>query len=201
MVPIRSVSQLDPSKTYTYADYLTWQLGEWVELLRGKLTRRMSPAPARIHQLCSSNLHFLLRDYLRRQPCQVYAAPFDVRLKTRGADGADTAITTVVQPDLCVICDRSKLDDRGCLGAPDWVIEILSPGTAARDMHDKFDLYEEAGVGEYWIVAPMDRNISVFALDGETGRYRTVGDYAAPGPVPSHTLTGLVMEWEEVFAE
>ncbi len=161
----------------------------------------MSPAPARVHQLCSSNLHFLLRDHLRRQPFQVYAAPFDVRLITRDGDGADTAITTVVQPDLCVICDRAKLDDRGCLGAPDWVIEILSPGTAARDMHDKFDLYEEAGVGEYWIVAPLDRNISVFALDAETGRYRTVGDYAAAGPVPSRKLPELVLEWEEVWAE
>ncbi len=201
MAPIRSVSELDPSKTYTYADYLTWQLGEWVELLRGKLVRRMSPALTRLHQLYSSNLHFLLRDHLRRQPCQVYAAPFDVRLTTHGANGADEAITTVVQPDLCVICDRTKLDDRGCLGAPNWVIEILSPGTAARDMHDKFDLYEESGVGEYWIVAPMDRNISVFVLDATTGRYRTVGDYATPGPVPSHTLPEMVLEWEDVWAE
>lgn len=200
MPPVRSIADLDLTKTYTYADYLTWQVGEWVELLRGHI-RRMSPAPVRIHQLCSANLQGLLYAHLRRKPCQVYAVPFDVRLPTAGSNGDDNTITTVVQPDLCVVCDRSKLDDRGCLGAPDWVIEILSPGTAARDMHDKFDLYEESGVGEYWIVAPMERNISVFVLDAAAGRYRTVGDYAEPGLVPSHTLPELELEWAEVFAE
>ena len=197
--PVRSLADLDPSATYTYADYLTWQFTEWVELLKGKVAR-MS-APQDLHQAVSGNLFGLIHPYLRRQVCQVRAAPYDVRLTTKGPNAADTAITTVVQPDLCVICDPTKIDKRGCHGAPDWVIEILSPGTASRDMRDKYDLYEENGVGEYWIVAPGEQNISIFVRDATTGRYRTVGDYAAPGLVPSHTLPDLLIEWADVFEE
>lgn len=196
MAPIRSFADLDPTRTYTYADYLTWQLTEWVELVRGRI-RRMSPAPTTLHQRVSSNLHSLIGPYLRRKTCQVFAAPFDVRLTTRGGNGADDAITTVVQPDLCVICDPAKLDQRGCLGSPDWIIEILSPGTAGRDMDEKFTLYEESGVGEYWIVAPGEQNISVFVLEDD--HYRLVGDYWQPGPVPVRTLPELVVEWGDVF--
>lgn len=196
MAPIRDIKDLDLSKTYTYADYLTWQLGEWVELVRGRL-RRMSPAPTTAHQRLSSNLHLPIAHYLRRKPCQVFAAPFDVRLITRGDNGADDAVTTVVQPDLCVICDPAMLDERGCLGAPDWVIEILSPGTAGRDIGEKLALYEESGVSEYWIVAPGEKNISVFVLEGE--RYRLIGDYWQPGPVPVRTLPELVVDWRDVF--
>lgn len=196
MTPIRSFADLDPTRTYTYADYLTWQLGEWVELVRGRV-RRMSPAPTTLHQRLSGNLYLPIATYLRRRSCEVFAAPFDVRLTTRGANAADEAITTVVQPDLCIICDPAKLDQRGCLGAPDWIIEILSPGTAGRDMDEKFTLYEENGVGEYWIVAPGEQNISVFVLEGD--RYRLVGDYWQPGPVPVRTLPELVVEWSEVF--
>ena len=200
-IPITSLAQLDPHGTYSYADYLTWKFTEWVELLRGKVVRRMS-APTDQHQAISGDLYFLLKQHLYRQTCQVRYAPYDVRLRPLGADpaAADAAVPTVVQPDLCVICDPTKIDRRGCLGPPDLVIEITSPGTAARDWKDKFDLYEESGVGEYWIVEPGEQLIVAFVRDVATGRYQAVGEYAEPGPVPCATLPALGLDWADVFA-
>lgn len=197
--PITSLSQLDPDGTYSYADYLTWQFDELVELLRGKIMRRMS-APTDRHQALVGSLFLEFGSHLRRNRCQVRVAPYDVRLPKRGSL-ADDAIYTVVQPDVCVICDPSKIEPRGCLGAPDLIIEVASPRTAARDWKDKFDLYEEAGVGEYWIVLPQDNDISVFVLDEVTARYRLVGEYASPGPIPCRTLPDLNLDWADIFAE
>jgi Uma2 family endonuclease len=121
-----------------------------------------------------------------------------VRLATSGGNG-DQQITTVVQPDIFVVCDRSKLDDRGCLGAPDWIVEIVSPGNTGRDTKIKFDLYEESGVGEYWIVYPGLKPVAIYVLD--KGQYRLSAEYAEPGPVPVATLPGLTLEWEEIFAD
>lgn len=149
---ITDISQLDPNGTYTYADYLKWQFDDSVELIKGKLYR-MSPAPKRKHQDASVNLEFALLTYFDDKPCRVYDAPFDVRLPVRNERKPDQ-LYTVVQPDICVVCDLSKLDDDGCLGAPDWVIEITSPRTAKNDFSEKFDLYEESGVREYWIIQP-----------------------------------------------
>lgn len=198
-MPITSLSDLDPNGTYSYADYLSWQFTELVELLRGKIMRRMS-APTDRHQDLVGEIHFLLKGHLRRQACQVRVAPYDVRLPKRGLT-ADAAIYTVVQPDVCVICDPAKIEPRGCLGAPDLIVEVLSPGTAARDWKDKFDLYEEAGVGEYWIVMPLNDDVSVFVLDEITGRYRLVGEYAGPGPIPCRTLPTLALDWADIFAD
>lgn len=198
-MPITSLNQLDPNGTYSYADYLTWQFTELVELLRGKIMRRMS-APTDQHQVVVGDLYFNLRTHLRQQPCHVRLAPYDVRLPQRGTT-ADQAISTVVQPDVCVICDPAKIEHRGCLGAPDLVIEVTSPGTATRDWKDKFDLYEESGVGEYWIVSPTDQLIAAFVRDEATARYRLVGEHAGPGPVPCATLPGLALDWADIFTE
>jgi Uma2 family endonuclease len=197
--PITSLDQLDPNGSYSYADYLSWQFTELVELLRGKIMRRMS-APTDAHQALVGELYRRVANHLYRQPCQVRVAPYDVRLPKRGHT-ADAAIYTVVQPDLCVICDPAKIEPRGCLGAPDLIIEVVSPRTAARDWKDKFDLYEEAGVGEYWIVLPQENDISVFVLDETTARYRLVGEYASPGAIPCRTLPGLELDWADIFAE
>ena len=145
--PITSLAQLDPNGAYSYADYLTWQFTELVELLRSKMVRRVS-APTDQHQAVVGDLYLAFGSYLRRQPCQVRVAPYDVRLPQRGIT-ADQAIYTVVQPDVCVICDPAEIRRRGWLGAPDLIIEVTSPSTAARDWKDEFDLYEESGVGEY----------------------------------------------------
>ena len=200
--PVTALSQLDPNGSYTYADYLTWQFTELVELVRGKPLRRMS-GPTDAHQVVVGGLHAALFNHLRRQPGQVRIAPYDVRLVKRGTPPhpADAAIRTVVQPDVCVICDPTQIEKRGCLGAPDLIIEVTSPGTATRDWKDKFDLYEENGVAEYWIVSPSDASLSVFVLDEATARYRLVGEYAGPGPVPCATLPALGLEWADVFPE
>ena len=200
--PITDLAQLDLNKTYSYADYLTWQFTELVELVRGKVMRRMS-GPTDVHQVVAGGLYADIRAHLRGQPCQVRIAPYDVRLVKRGtpAHPADAAVRTVVQPDVCVICNPAKIEKRGCLGSPDLIIEVTSPGTQARDWKDKFDLYEENGVGEYWIVSPTDASLSVFVLDEATARYRLVGEYAGPGPVPCATLPGLALAWADVFPD
>jgi Uma2 family endonuclease len=197
MASITSLSQLDTTKTYSYADYLTWKFDEFVELIKGKLMRPMA-GPSRLHQVYSLNIAAEVRQFLKRKPCQVYVAPFDVRLTTAGGNG-DQQITTVVQPDICVVCDVTKLDDRGCVGAPDWIIEILSPGNTSRDTKIKFDLYEESGVLEYWIVFPGVKTVAVYVLENE--QYQLAGEFYEPGPIPVRTLPGLLLEWSEVFAE
>lgn len=196
---ITSVTDLDPEGTYSYADYLTWQFTELVELWRGKIVRRMS-APTDRHQAVVGNLFACLHTYLRKQPCQVRVAPYDVRLPKRGST-ADAAIYTVVQPDVCVICDPGKIEPRGCLGAPDLMMEVTSPRTAARDWKDKFDLYEENGVGEYWVVTPQLNDIAVFVRDAATGRFQLAGEYGGPGRIPCATLPELVLDWSDIFPD
>ena len=197
VAPITALSQLDPTKTYSYADYLTWKFDEFVELIKGKLMRPMA-GPSRLHQRYLFNFTLIIGNFLRNKPCQAYFAPFDVRLTTAGANG-DQQITTVVQPDICVVCDLAKLDDRGCVGSPDWIVEILSPGNTSRDTKTKFDLYEESGVREYWIVFPGVKTVAAYVLENE--QYQLAGEFYEPGPIPVRTLPGLALEWTEVFSE
>lgn len=139
---------------YTYADYLKWKISERVELFRGQILKLAAPNTS--HQTISGNLHFQLKTFLQNKSCRVFSAPFDVRLPIQNRK-KDNEVTTVVQPDLCVICDPEKLDARGCCGAPDLVIEILSPGNSTTEVQIKFEVYEEAGVKEYWLVNRMFR--------------------------------------------
>ncbi|MDO4762789.1 MAG: Uma2 family endonuclease [Flavobacteriaceae bacterium] len=167
MNTITNIDQLDLDKTYSYADYLLWKFKERVELFKGKILK-MSPAPSRRHQEISRNLNRALDHFFFNKPCKLYYAPFDVRLPRQSKE--DKEIYTVVQPDLCIICDENKLDDKGCIGAPDLVIEILSPGNSKKEMKDKLELYEEAGVREYWIADPNQESILIYVL--ENGTYR-----------------------------
>ncbi len=157
-------------RPYSYSDYLSWDEGERWELIDG-FPYAMSPAPSRKHQQIAGALYYNVKSFLSGKRCQAYFAPFDVRLATPGT--ADKDILTVVQPDLVVVCDHSKLDERGCLGAPDLVIEILSPSSAKMDMVTKLQLYEKYAVREYWLVHPTDETIMVYRLneDGRYGRY------------------------------
>ncbi|MVM28737.1 Uma2 family endonuclease [Spirosoma sp. HMF4905] len=191
---ITDISQLDPNGTYTYADYLKWQFDESVELIKGKLYR-MSPAPKRAHQLAVSHLLVDISLYLGNGGCEIYVAPFDVRLPIRNERKPDQ-LHTVVQPDICVVCDASKLDDNGCLGAPDWVIEITSPRTAKNDFNEKFNLYEESGVREYWIVQPKEKAVNVYVLEND--HYALVDVYES-GEIPSRIFPELIISHERIF--
>lgn len=164
MKQITDISQLDFNKQYTYSDYLTWQFTERIELIKGWIYK-MSPAPKRKHQEVLSNLHLGIARYIHKKKCKIYLAPFDVRLiKDKGKN---SEIETVVQPDISIICDKSKLDERGCVGSPDLVIEILSLSTSKKDYGVKFDLYEENGVKEYWIVNPELNSIEIYSLENQ----------------------------------
>lgn len=191
---ITDISQLDPNGTYTYADYLKWQFDESVELIKGKIYR-MSPAPKRAHQLAVSHILVDISLHFGNNSCQIYTAPFDVRLPVRNERKPDQ-LHTVVQPDICVICDLSKLDDDGCLGAPDWIIEIISPRTAKNDFNEKFNLYQESGVREYWIVQPKEKAVNVYGL--EDGQYALVDVYES-GEIPSCLFPDLLVSHDRIF--
>lgn len=164
---ISDINELDTNKIYTYADYLTWQFSERLELIKGKIFK-MSPAPNVMHQRVSGNVQFELKKYFLQKPCQVFAAPFDVRLyDSKKSVKQNKEIFTVVQPDLCVICDDTKLDEHGCIGAPDLIVEVLSPGNTKKEMKTKFQLYEENEVREYWLIEPIDRAVLVYTFQNE----------------------------------
>ncbi len=163
------LSDLNLDEKYTYADYLKWTFDEAVELIKGRIFKMA--APLSNHQVSSTNFTYLFKRQLKGSTCQVYAAPFDVRLpKPLSHRKSDKDIETVVQPDICVVCDMSKIDRRGCIGAPDLIVEILSKGTASKDVKVKFEVYEESGVKEYWIVSLSERFVNVFRLN-EQGKY------------------------------
>lgn len=187
---------------YTYADYLTWDDRARWELLEGAPYLNgepyMSPAPRREHQRISVELLRQLSNFLDGKPCQVYHAPFDVRLSF-GEEGEDPENPdTVVQPDLSVVCDPGKLDDTGCKGAPDMIVEISSPSTRSRDRGYKFDLYRCAGVREYWIVDPERRTVETFTLAGD-GAYRPGPLGVGGGSIPVSVLEGCVVDLDRLF--
>jgi len=180
---------------YTYGDYRMWPDDEKWEIIKG-IPYYMSPAPLRKHQEISGALFAKLYNYLEDKACRVYAAPFDVRFPA--GDEKDEEIETVVQPDIAVVCNEDKLDDWGCRGAPDFIVEILSPATAKRDLGEKFDLYEESGVKEYWVVFPLDKVVHVYLLN-EDGKYEN-NTYYENDKIPVAVLEGLEVDLKQVFA-
>lgn len=182
---------------YTYSDYVKWPDDERWELING-IAYDMSPAPSRRHQEISMELARQISNYLADKPCRVYAAPFDVRLPE--GEQADEDIKNVVQPDIVVVCDPAKLDDRGCKGAPDLIIEISSPHTSGKDMKEKLDLYERTGVREYWIAHPTDKILMVFKL-GPDGRYGRPYVYTEGDTVKVGIFEDLSIDLKPVFAE
>ena len=189
---------INPSKRYSYADYLTWTDDTRRELIDGIVY--VLSAPSRFHAEISGSIWEKFRAFIKKRKgdCKVYFAPFDVRFPNNG-ETDNKKIYTVVQPDICVICDPSKLDAKGCIGAPDLIVEVQSMSTAKKDMREKFDLYEKFGVKEYWIVFP-DKAITVFKL-GKNGKYDQGTAYQFEGKVPVGIFKGLKIDLEELFQD
>ncbi|NDC41649.1 MAG: Uma2 family endonuclease [Chitinophagia bacterium] len=173
--------------TYCYADYLNWPSEERVELIAGRkyaLEHHDAVAEAMLDTLHEA-LYEFMRGYSGKTSCQ----PFDLRLPENTHSDAD--ITTVLQPDLCVICQPSILDERGCVGAPDIVVAMLTPANAAVTLHEKYQLYERAGVKEYWIVSPHDHTFTAYVLHNgayQAQRLLTHGDTITTAVLPGFSL-------------
>ena len=190
---------LKNDRAYTYGDYRTWPDDERWEIIDGTAWN-VSPAPNRRHQQFSMEIARQIANFLEGKSCEVYHAPFDVLLPAFGETEEDN-VSTVVQPDISVICDRSKLTDKGCTGAPDFIIEILSPYTSRKDIAVKFDLYQRHGVKEYWIVDPAAHYVHVYGLD-EKGKYPEYpAIFLQDGVVPCTVLKGLSVDLKRVFGE
>jgi len=206
---------LKKDRIYTYGDYRNWPDDERWELIEGtawnmspaawlsspdhsRVVGRPSAAPSRWHQQYSIEIARQISNFLIDDPCQVFTAPFDVLLPTFGETEEDD-VTTVVQPDISVICDESKLTDKGCTGAPDWIIEILSPYTSRKDIAIKFDLYQRHGVREYWIVDPAAKYVHVYVLN-EKGKYpEDPVVFLRDGVIECTVLDGLIIDLQRVF--
>ncbi len=194
---VYSLNELDESLTYSYAHYLNWLFDDRLELIKGKI-HKMSPAPSRLHQKVSVNMVHAFAGFLKGKSCDVYSAPFDVRFPKTSK--ADRDIYTVLQPDLCVVCDKSKLDDRGCLGAPELVVEILSPGNNKKELLYKYKVYQEFGVKEYWVVSPNEQTVLIYTL-GEMDRYYPSKLFTLSEEVSSSVLPGFVLKLDDVFED
>jgi Uma2 family endonuclease len=190
----------DPARArdakHTYREYCAWPEGERWELIDG-VAYDMSPAPAQKHQALSIELGRQIANFLQGKSCRVYIAPFDVLLPD-SSDQDDDDVPTVVQPDIVVVCDKSRLSEMGCRGAPDWIVEILSPSTNVKDQREKLSLYERHGVKEYWVVHPSDKTVMAY-VSGPAGGYgkpRVYGNDEKAEPV---TLPGLSIDLKTVF--
>jgi Uma2 family endonuclease len=193
---ILSLEDLDPNKMYSYADYLTWQFEERIELLKGYF--RQMAAPNTKHQRVSKRMMNIFENHFQSEKCEAFYAPFDVRLYNRKKSTlADKDVFTVVQPDICVVCDASKIDERGCNGAPEMIIEILSPSNKQTDLKDKYLLYAESGVTEYWIVYPQEEVVHQYVLKEE--KYEQHGVYVKSDNIKPFLFPDLTVSLEKVF--
>ncbi len=182
---------------YTYGDYLKWPDEERWEIIAG-VPYLMSPAPSVDHQRILMEISRQLATYLLDKNCKAFPAPFDVRLPEN--DESDADIQTVVQPDIVVICDKTKLDQRGYRGAPALIVEILSPSTSKKDLSEKYNLYERSGVKEYWVVFPLDQVLDVYLLD-EEGKYLKAGSYEKGDRFKPSIFDDLEIDLSLVFRE
>jgi len=195
--PVLQFNDIDASLTYSYSNYLNWLFDDRVELIKGKVFK-MSPAPSRVHQEISRNIFNPLVNFLNKEKCKAYSAPFDVRFPKESKEDAD--VFTVLQPDICVVCDKSKLDDRGCIGAPDLVVEILSPGNNKKELLHKYRVYEEFGVKEYWVVSQSDQSILIYTLN-EMGRFQPSKIFTLSEKITSSVLPGFELALDDVFED
>ena len=198
MTPVVKLSQLDlVNGVYTYADYLTWKFEETVELIKGKIMPLA--APSRRHQAILRELNGYFFNHFRTHRFEFYAAPFDVRLYDKQkSEKANKDVFTVIQPDICIICDLEKLDDKGCNGAPDLVVEILPPGNSTKEMKIKKDLYEENQIREYWILDPEREWVFQFHLT-EANVYSPATIYVKEEMLTSVIFPDLSFELESIF--
>ena len=185
---------------YTYADYNTWEdYDESGNQIRYELIDGVPYAlasPSRRHQEILGELFGQFRDFLKGKPYKVFVAPLDVRLNAQNTN--DILDDNVLQPDLFIVCDRRKLDNNSIIGAPDMIVEILSPRTMRHDKFIKYQKYQHAGVREYWIIDPENRSLQVCLL--ENGKY-TSTTYNDNDTVPVHILEGCKINLSDVFAQ
>lgn len=188
--------QIESDQLYSYADYLSWPEDERWEIIEGKAYALA--APSREHQRILGEFHLLIGNFLKGKTCDVYFAPFDVILDPSLLKNEEKR--NIVQPDISVICDKYKLTDNGCNGAPDWIIEIASPGTFRKDLNKKLRLYERAGVKEYWVVFPDQKSVMVYLM-GNNGKFKANQFYELKDIIPVETLTDFEIDLAVIFPE
>ena len=187
---LQKPTQVKKLQRYTYADYYSWDDDKRWELIDG-IAYAMAPGPSFSHQSILGNIYRQISNFLFGKKCNVLLAPLDVRLN------ADAKDDTVVQPDLLIVCDESKLNERGCAGAPDMVVEILSPSSAEHDMVRKYELYLKCGVREYWIVDPNAKTVVTYILDNSAYVRK---DYNKTDVVPVSVVEGCFVDFGKVFS-
>ena len=196
---ITNLAQLDLNGIYSYKDYLSWQFDQAVELIKGKIFPMAAPTPW--HQIISWRIASKIDKIFEANNCLPFSAPLDVRLFDKKKSlKANKEIYTVVQPDLCIICDREKIDKKGCLGAPDLIIEILSPGNSSKEMKLKKNLYEENKVREYWIVDPDHETVILYNLQKGNG-YSIPKIFVSEDVVTSHIFSDLSVDLTKLFEQ
>lgn len=185
---------LEKNKHYTYKDYLTWPDDVRCEIIDGEVYM-MTPAPILAHQDVAGEIFRQAANALVGKTCRALIAPLDVRLPRHNEAEEDTDI--VVQPDVMVVCDPGKLDRRGVRGAPDWVVEVLSPKSASRDQIEKRRIYERHGVLEYWLVHPTDRVLTIYRL--QNGEFGKPDIFALQGSTPVSVVPDISIDWDALM--
>ena len=183
------------NQIFSYQDYLSWPENERWEIINGN-AYNMSPAPNRRHQKISGEIFRQFANYLEDKKCEIYDAPFDVRLPKKKSQ-SQSEIINVVQPDLLVVCDDEKLDDKGCIGAPDLIIEITSPSTALKDFKEKYNLYESFKVKEYWIVLPGEIMVLIYKLKEK--KFSESGKYSFQEKIPVGIFNDLEIDLKKLI--